>query len=228
MVDIMEILFDVSYLAIIWYVVYNMFTLLKEQKEPTVILKKTLAWAFALLALGDTFHVGFRVVAYFSGGTVANPALLGYGKLATAITVTMFYALMVRAWRLRFRKDHTVFSYLLLFGALVRMIVILLPGNNWASANVPFNWSMYRNLPLLVTGLGVAYLFLKDGKKANDHLFPKIGIAILVSYAFYTPVILFAQYYPLLGLLMIPKTIAYLVAAFLAYRTFTDTKKADL
>ena len=36
----------------------------------------------------------------------------------------------------------------------------------------------------------------------------------LVSYAFYTPVILYARAIPTLGFLMIPKTIAYMVAAF--------------
>jgi len=41
---------------------------------------------------------------------------------------------------------------------------------------------------------------------------------IAISYAFYIPVILFAQQQPLVGLLMIPKTCAYLVVAWLAYR----------
>ena len=41
---------------------------------------------------------------------------------------------------------------------------------------------------------------------------------ILVSFAFYLPVILFAHPVPLLGMLMIPKTCAYLVVAWVAYR----------
>jgi hypothetical protein len=40
---------------------------------------------------------------------------------------------------------------------------------------------------------------------------------ILVSYAMYTPVILFVQQAPLVGMLMIPKTVAYVVIGFLAY-----------
>jgi hypothetical protein len=41
---------------------------------------------------------------------------------------------------------------------------------------------------------------------------------ILVSYTFYTPVILFVSLAPLLGMLMIPKTMAYAAIAIIAYR----------
>jgi hypothetical protein len=41
---------------------------------------------------------------------------------------------------------------------------------------------------------------------------------IAASYAFYTPVILFVQQAPLLGMLMIPKTLAYVAIAVIAYR----------
>jgi hypothetical protein len=40
---------------------------------------------------------------------------------------------------------------------------------------------------------------------------------VVVSYAFYTPVILFAQQFPPIGMLMIPKTIAYVAIAVIAY-----------
>lgn len=40
---------------------------------------------------------------------------------------------------------------------------------------------------------------------------------ILVSYAIYTPVILFVQQAPLIGMLMIPKTVAYVAVGLIAY-----------
>ncbi len=43
---------------------------------------------------------------------------------------------------------------------------------------------------------------------------------ILFSYACYTMVITLVRYFPLIGLLMIPKTIAYVVICVLAYRRF--------
>ena len=40
---------------------------------------------------------------------------------------------------------------------------------------------------------------------------------VLFSYACYIPVILFVQQVPVIGMLMIPKTVAYVVIGFLAY-----------
>ena len=41
---------------------------------------------------------------------------------------------------------------------------------------------------------------------------------ILVSFAFYVPVILLVEAHPAVGMLMIPKTMAYVVIAWLGYR----------
>jgi hypothetical protein len=62
---------------------------------------------------------------------------------------------------------------------------------------------------------------LRDGKMtavAQQHS------PILVSYVFDTPVILYARAVPTLGLLMIPKTTAYMAATFVAYSSvFRDS-----
>ena len=69
----------------------------------------------------------------------------------------------------------------------------------------------------VILGLGVAYLMLRDSARARDNTFKWIGIMILLSYAFYVPVILFVQQVPMIGMLMIPKTMAYVAIAFIAY-----------
>jgi hypothetical protein len=81
----------------------------------------------------------------------------------------------------------------------------------------PQPWGIYRNLPLVLLGLGIAYLILRDALAAQDRAFTRVGILILVSYALYTPVILFVQQAPLVGMLMIPKTMAYVAIGFIAY-----------
>jgi hypothetical protein len=183
-----------------------------------------IAWAFALLALGDTGHVGFRVLAYALGGLEAQPvlsgvpvSLVGLGALATAITVTFFYVLMLDAWRLRFARSWGWFTGLLLAAAVIRLLVMALPANEWSRVVPPQPWSTLRNLPLMVLGLGVAYLMLRDARAAGDRTFFWIGVMILVSYACYLPVVFYVQQAPLLGMLMIPKTLAYVAIAFIAY-----------
>ena len=143
--------------------------------------------------------------------------LLGLGTLTSAITVTLFYVLMLAIWRARFDKEYGPFEYLLLAAALVRLVLLALPANEWFSLVPPQPWSTIRNLPLQLQGLGVAYLFLRDARASKDRTFWWIGIMILVSYACYLAVVLFVQQVPLIGMLMIPKTMAYVVACLLAY-----------
>jgi hypothetical protein len=60
-----EIAFNVTYLVVIWALVIMMARRLPQVAPTDRAVAKRLMWAFALLALGDTGHVGFRVVAYY-------------------------------------------------------------------------------------------------------------------------------------------------------------------
>ena len=82
----------------------------------------------------------------------------------------------------------------------------------------PQPWSTIRNIPLTIQGLGLAILVLRDSAAHQDKPFKWIGVSILVSFACYIPVILFVQKVPMIGMLMIPKTVAYLVIGILVYR----------
>jgi len=218
----MEISFNVLYLVAIWWLVYAMNRRLPNVLPENRAIARLFLWAFALLAVGDTGHVGFRVVAYAQGGLDATAfgglGLVGLGAFSTAITVTFFYALVAVIWQKRTGKPYGWFGMLLFAAAAIRLVVMAFPQNNWNSVVPPQPWSLYRNAPLVVQGLGAAYLILRDAIAARDSLFKWVGVMILVSYAFYTPVILFVQTMPLIGMLMIPKTLAYVAIAVLAYR----------
>ena len=220
-----EVIFNVAYLIAVWGLVAAM----ARRRSTVAPNDRTVAqlamWAFFLLALGDSGHVGFRVLAYARGDlglklTVLGQqiGLVGLGALATAFTVTLFYVMMLYVWRARFGKEFGWFEFSLLAAAAVRVGLMLLPGNRWKSVVPPQPWSITRNLPLMLQGLGVAYLILRDAGAARDRTFLWIGVMILISYACYIPVIFYVQQAPLLGMLMIPKTVAYLGIGFLAYR----------
>ena len=61
-------------------------------------------------------------------------------------------------------------------------------------------------------------LILRDAFRAGDTPFKWIGGMIALSYAFYAPVILWSVQMPMLGMLMIPKTCAYVAIAIIAYK----------
>jgi hypothetical protein len=219
-----EITFNISYLIVVWGVVVSMYSKRENVRLSNRKVADLIRWAFALLAFGDTGHVGFRVLAYASGEINSTISIFGYeiglvglGALATAITVTLFYVLMLMVWHQRFEKPYGWFGSLLFVAALIRFIIMALPGNQWGNFVPPQTFGLIRNIPLMVQGLGLAYLVLRDANANNDKCFTWIGLSILVSYAMYIPVILFVQQVPIIGMLMIPKTMAYIAIAFIAY-----------
>ena len=232
----MEISFNIAYLIVVWGLVIAMIRRQPGVPEADKPVTGLFIWAFALLALGDTGHVGFRVLAYASGNLESTISLfgrevglVGLGALATAVTVTIFYMLMLVIWHKRYGKAYGWFGWLLFAAGIVRLLIMLFPANEWNNTVPPQPWSLYRNLPLMIQGLGVAYLILRDSRAVGDRPFTWIGIMILLSYAFYIPVILFVQQIPLIGMLMIPKTMAYVGIALIAYYSlFRQTAEKEL
>ncbi len=218
-----EVSFDVLYLIVVWAMVLTMYRRRSVVRPENRRVANLVMIAFALLAFGDTGHVGFRVVAYALGDPAPQFSFLGMafglrgiGIAATAVTVTLFYVLMVAIWRYRFDKQYGPLEHLLFASALVRLVLLSLPANQWDSLVPPQPWSTIRNLPLLIQGL-VAYLILRDARVNKDRTFWWVGIMILTSFACYMAVVLFVQQVPLIGMLMIPKTITYIVVCFLFY-----------
>jgi hypothetical protein len=231
----MEITFNIAYLIVIWGLVIAMYSRRhlvnpENQRVADLVMK-----AFALLALGDTGHVGFRVVAYALGDLDATfsvlgieVGLVGLGALATAVTVTFFYVIILMIWQARFQKAYGWFGYMLFVTAAIRLVLMAFPANEWNNLVPPQPWGLIRNIPLMLQGLGVAYLILRDAQEVHDRPFIWIGISILVSYAMYIPVILLVQQVPVIGMLMIPKTMAYVVIAFIAYNAFYHQSKPEM
>jgi len=219
----MEIAFGASYLVAIYVLVGLMTGRLAASEDPQGLLRR-FRDGFLLLALGDTGHVGFRVIALLRGGLDSkvelggNPvALVGIGSLATAITVTLLYLLLVDIWRLRFAAPKGILYWGLMALGVVRLLLFIPPQNEWGNAMPPWGWSVLRNVPLAVLGVTVAVLMVRDGRRAKDKTFTQLGALILLSYAFYAPVILLVQKVPAIGVLMVPKTLVYLVMAGLVY-----------
>ena len=221
---LMETSFNIFYLIVIWWLVIAMLRRRPFVAETDRHTGDLIIWAFAFLGFGDIGHVGFRVLAYAMGGLDASVSMFGkqlllapMGSLATAITFTFFYALMVMVWRARYNKPYGLLGYVLFALGVVRLLIMTHPANAWNSLQIEPSWSLYRNLPLMMMQLGVAFLVLRDATATHDRTFIWIGIMVLVSFVCYAPVIFLQQKVPNIGMLMIPKTMAYLVIAFLAF-----------
>ena len=231
-VAIFETGFNVVYLLVVWALVILMAVKLKKVAGKNLPAAKWILAAFVLLAAGDSGHVGFRVAAHLMNDlnkevmVFGSPmSLVGIGMMTTAFTVTLFYMVMVFVWQTRYHKPANWLTNLVMGAGVARLAFMALPANQWGNVVPPQPVSLYRNLFLIVQGVGIIGLFLYSAYKENDTPFKWVGWMIVLSYAFYIPVILFAQKFPLIGMLMIPKTCAYVAVAIIAYQGLWKIKK---
>lgn len=208
-----ETIFDIFYLV-------TVITLgIKMLKASTY---KSQYWLFGLLAVvlgcGDAFHLVPRVYALWNGGTSAYPAALGFGKAVTSVTMTVFYVILYHIWQMRYSvKNSGKVKLIVYMLAAFRIVLCLFPQNNWLSANAPLSWGIYRNIPFALLGLIIIVLFYQKAKEKDDDAFKFMWLAIVLSFGFYIPVVLFSNIIPALGALMLPKTCAYVWVILMGY-----------
>ena len=77
-------------------------------------------------------------------------------------------------------------------------------------------WGIIRNIPFV--GLGVVICLLYFLKRNADRRFRFLWLYICLSFLFYIPVAVAAGILPILGMLMLPNTVCYIlmIAAFLS------------
>ena len=164
----------------------------------------------ALLGAGDAFHLVPRAYALWTAGLEANAAALGVGKFITSITMTLFYLILYYIWRDYFRvKDRRGLTGLMWGLALARILLCLLPQNRWLSYRQPLLYGVLRNIPFAIMGLIIILLFAQEVRRTGDRVFRSMSLAVALSFGFYLPVVLFSSTVPAVGMLMIPKTLAY-------------------
>lgn len=172
-----------------------------------------------VLGSGDSFHLVPRAVALCTTGLENYTAALGIGKLVTSVTMTIFYVLLYYVWRQRYHVQGKNLLTASVYGlAALRIILCLMPQNQWLSANPPLSWGIYRNIPFALLGLVIIVLFYRSAREHQDAAFRWMWLTITLSFGFYIPVVLWADTIPLMGMLMIPKTCAYVWTVSIGYR----------
>lgn len=222
--DLFEAVFDISYLAfdliaaIIFFIWANGRVLFDLYGILTLVL-----------CIGDAFHLVPRVLRALRGTNPQIKRYLGRGLQISSITMTVFYILLMYIWKETFPQFSLVpaIVYAVWISATIRIIICLLPQNDWtgdnsqadgtpqasdtkqASDTLRLRMSIMRNAVFVVTGLCVMWLYASSGT-AHGLEMQRMVWAIAISFACYLPVTVLSRRYPLVGMLMIPKTCAYI------------------
>lgn len=210
---IAEALFDVVYLITVITIGILMIRGSKGERQ-----FRLFGWMAVVLGAGDSFHLVPRALALCTTGLENYTVPLGIGKWITSVTMTVFYVLLYYVWRQRYhitgQRGLTAAAYGL---AGVRIALCMMPQNQWLRADAPLSWGIYRNIPFALLGLVIIVLFYRSAKEQNDTAFRWMWLTIVLSFGFYIPVVLWADAIPMIGMLMIPKTCAYIWTVLIGY-----------
>lgn len=210
---IVETLFDAVYLA---SVITLGILMIKGSKKNAQF--RLFGWMAVVLGAGDSFHLVPRALALCTTGLENYTVPLGLGKWITSVTMTVFYVLLYYVWRQRYqirgKAGITMAVYAL---AAARVALCMMPQNQWLSAASPLSWGIYRNIPFALMGLLIIVLFYQSARQHGDSAFRWMWLTIVLSFGFYIPVVLWADMIPMIGMLMIPKTCAYVWTVLIGY-----------
>lgn len=211
-VKLVETIFDVLYLS----TVLISGILLLFINEP-----RSNGWLFGIMALilglGDSFHLIPRINSMWSTKKKDFTVSLGIGKLITSITMTIFYVVL---WEFGVSYYHsTIPGYItnvIYILALLRILLSLLPQNQWVSDTPSWKWGIWRNIPFFLLGMIVMFLYTTDPFTKGGGL-SQLWFAILISFICYLPVVLFAHTNRKVGMLMLPKSCAYVAIILMGF-----------
>lgn len=161
-----------------------------------------------VLAGGDSFHLVPRILNAFKEKFEKYEFWAGLGLMISSITMTIFYILLYYGLQILAEptsdlKTFNLMFYVLLCFAGIRMICCLFPQNNWFKKEGNARWGIIRNVPFIFVGILAIYGCLVVGQIG-------MAIAIIISFGCYLPVVFLAKKKPMIGMLMIPKTMAYM------------------
>lgn len=213
---IMETLFDAIYLSSV--IILGLQMIIKGKNNQYI---KLFGYMSVLLGFGDAFHLVPRSYALLTTGLESHAGALGFGKFVTSITMTIFYVILYRIWELRFdiknsRNLRAVIGVL----AAIRIILCFFPQNQWFIYNSPISWGIYRNIPFAIMGIIMIYIMYREAVKHKDKDYKFMALAVFLSFALYIPVVLWGTIYRPVGILMIPKTLAYVWIVLIGYKHF--------
>ncbi len=208
-----ESLFDIAYLVIA--IVSGIYILTRRKDK----IGKLMGFAVLILGIGDAFHLVPRVLNYFIEYDFTM--YLGIGKLVTSITMTVFYLLMYMLYKACYGKKYKKLDCLVILLVLARIILCALPQNEWVANTSSTLWGVIRNVPFVILGAVVVVLYFKNRNEIKE--LKNVWIYVTLSFLFYIPVAVLASVVPMLGMLMLPKTICYILMIF-AFRKYARAR----
>ncbi len=217
MMNLMEPLFDAAYLGLVIALGFRL--LLENSKDA-----RKFGFMAIILGVGDAFHLVPRIVSNLTvNGFDKYTSVLSWGKFVTGITMTLFYVLFYHYYRTLSGDKSRKKARWIYFLAAIRILLILLPQNRWG-ANESYMFGILRNIPFAIMGI---VLIVWTWKYRKTDGLKNTAVLIAASFLFYLPVVIGSAFVPVLGVFMIPKTVAYVLLVVTGFRFYIKNFKPE-
>lgn len=217
---IMETIFESGYL--LFALICGLYLIIKNDGKKYNILFGS---AILLLGFGDGFHLVPRMYALNTIGLENNQYWLGIGKLITSITMTIFYLIMYITLCIKYNNKPAMWLNIV-FGLLfiTRIVLVAMPQNNWTGTS-PYSWIIIRNVPFVL--MGAIFIYLSYIYCKNDKYLKWMWLLVILSFVFYLITSFGASFVSILGLMMLPKTICYIIIFILVLKEKKKEKEVE-
>ncbi len=214
-----EIVFYVVYLGFIMTLGY--FLLINKSGFTIHSLFGAMA---VIVALGQGFYIVTKILSLLNAQHDGYIALIGIGRLTDSLTVTLFFLFLYLVYKLQYSvNNQNVVEVIFYILVVIRIILCLLPQNQWTDPNPSSTWAIYRSIPFFIIGILLTALFIKEIKIKKDKDFIFMPIAIFLSFLFYFPVVMWSNNNSLVGFFMVPTLLCYLWIIWMGYTDLKNT-----
>ena len=207
-----EVVFDISYLLTIFISASILF----RTTEIGSIRCLFAIMAF-ILGLGDSFHLIPRICSMLDRKQRNYSVSLGAGKFVASISMTIFYLFLWEIGLNYYNFTVSSITNIVIYGlAVLRIVACALPYNKWTDEEGSFHWGIIRNIPFTALGMMVMVIYMKGAIVTEGHL-SFMWLVIFLSFLFYLPVVILSKRYPKIGMLMLPKSCAYVAIVLMGF-----------
>lgn len=145
--------------------------------------------SFALtLALADGIYLLPRMYAVLTTGIEENLNIIGWGRMGHAILVTILFLMFYDIYISRYSKNKNLkLNKTLIALGIIRIIISILPGNDYFVLNPSPLFALLRFIPLAIMGALLLIAIYYHSKKYKDRNFKIVMMAVMVALIFTEP-----------------------------------------
>ncbi len=157
---VIELVLNISFISILVYIGYRIFS----SYNNTAYLH--IAYSAFAIAVSYFIYLTPRLINIFSKSK-SMKVILGYTLLFKEIIITLFLVYLLYVLNKRYSFNRTTLNYSMYVLAGIRIVLLLLPYNNWTTVRST-TYTILSLIPFLFSGILLVLLYKQKSTNAGD------------------------------------------------------------